>query len=200
MDESFIEALDRTEKLSKIRLDGFVPGVIHGEGFVYGKPVKFNMAALQKVISKHGSKAKVWVKVDDSKKIGVIKEIQREPVSGKIYHVDMQLVSMDHDLKTKIPIIFHGKNKLEAKRLVLHVYKSEIEISGNPQSMPESIVVDVEGKGLDYSITLKDMHFDNTIKVHEHDSEVFAVISEIRSKIESPKEETPVEIKKEVGE
>jgi large subunit ribosomal protein L25 len=200
MNDNFIEALDRTGKLGKAERNSFIPGVIYGEGVEGGKPVKFNTAILQGIIYKHGSRAKVWIKIGNDQKIGVIREIQREPVSARISHVDVQIVSMEHDLKIKIPIIFHGKSYLESKNLFLQVLKSEISISGNPQSIPESVIINLEGKGANYSVTLKDINLDSSVIIHEHDTEVFAIIAEARSGIESTKAETSAEMKNEIAE
>jgi large subunit ribosomal protein L25 len=200
VNNSVIEAFDREGKLDRAERNSFIQGVIYGEGLKNGKSVKFNTTALQKIINKHGSSAKVWVKTGADQKIGVIREIQKEPVSGRICHVDIQIISMDHDLKIKIPIIFHGKNSLESKRLFLQVLKSEINISGNPQSIPESAVVNLEGKGANYSVTSKDLNLDSSIVIHEPDTEIFAIITEIRGEIVVPKEEAPAEVKKEIVE
>ncbi len=146
--------------------------------------MQFESAPLNKVIAQHGVNAKIWVKLDDVKTYGYIKEVQRHPVEGRVIHVAVQLVSKDQDIHMPLPIVFHGRDDLENQQLHLQVYKQDIEVSGTTESMPDVAVVDVTKKVAGESITGADFKLPKGIKLVDPETEIYAVIKVAR-KIQS---------------
>jgi large subunit ribosomal protein L25 len=188
MEEIILNAIERTKEHGKFRELGFIPGVIYGDN-VEATSVKFEELPLKRILTKHGSNAKVWVKYGSKKNFGFIKEIQRHPVTNKIIHIDVQLVSKNHEVKLQLPITFKGENNLKEKQLQLHVYKTEVDVIGKMALMPDVIEIDISNKELGDTITLKDFNFDKQISVSDKEDEIYAAITHI---IAQPIEE-PVE-------
>lgn len=176
MDGTVLKAIERTEKSKKVRKSGFVPGVVYGGTLKTSTPVKFDAVAVKRLVSQHGHSAKIFVEFNNDKKLGFIKEIQRDVLNGSIEHIDMQLVSQDEIVRVKIPIAFEGVHKIEMKKLILQINKDEIEASGKAEILPESVVVDVSGKEAGDNITIKDIPLDHQIKVHDDPGEIYAVV------------------------
>ena len=153
MENISIKAIARSEKPKKVRNAGFIPGVLNGPGTT-SIPVKFDSIALNKIIARHGSNAKLWVALGDEKKFGFIKEVQRHPVEGKVIHISIQLVSKDQNVKMQLPIAFHGQNELESRLLQKQIYKAEIEVEGKPAFMPDEVIADVAKKEVGDNITV----------------------------------------------
>ena len=136
MEDIILEAIERKQQVGKFREIGFVPGVIYGDGITAATSVKFEEKALRKVITSHGSHAKLWIKYNDNKKFGFIREVQRQPMTGNLIHLDVQIVSKDHEIKRLIPIVFKGEDDLKGKQLQLQINKSEISVFGKMALMP----------------------------------------------------------------
>ena len=183
MEESILNATERTMAPGKFRETGFINGVLYGENV--SKPVKFERSALKKVIAKHGFNAKIWVNYNNNKKFGVIKEIQRNPLTGKVIHIDVQLVSQDQEIRLQIPITFQGIDDLERKQLMLQIYKAEIDALGKPAMMPDVVSIDVSNKELGDTITSKDFVLDKQIKIQDKETEIYGIIN--------PKKKEPLE-------
>lgn len=177
MEEVILKAVERVEKTRKVREGGFIPGVLYGEG-AGATSVKFEASALRKILIKYGWNAKVWVELNDTKKFGFIKEVQKHPVEGNVIHIDVQLVSKDQEIKLQIPISFSGIEELEHRMHLLQVYKSEVEVVGKTALMPNVIVVDVSNKNAGDTITFQDFGLDPELKNNEGEFEVYAVIKE----------------------
>lgn len=189
MEPIVLNAAKRTAKSKKIREEGFIPGVIYGDNVAEADSVKFEEMPLKKILDKHGSNVKLWIKCGDNKKFGFIKEIQRHPVSNKIIHLDVQLVSRDHEVKLQIPIIFKGEVALGKRQLQLQMHKSEVDVLSKISLVPEVLNVDVSEKSLGDVITSKDFDLDKQIKIHEKENEVYATITKLASKeVEEPAE------------
>ncbi|MFT5871878.1 MAG: large subunit ribosomal protein L25 [Clostridium sp.] len=192
MEEVILNAFERITGNKKFKEDGFIAGVIYGDSVKEAMSIKVEELQLKKILGKHGSNAKVWVKYGEDKKFGFIKEIQRHPVSAKINHVDIQLVSQDHEIKLQLPIYFKGEEKVIDNLLQLQVHKSEIDVFGSMALMPDSVSIDVSEKKLGDTITAKDFDLNKKIKIIDEENQVYAAIIAMKEQVEEVTEETVV--------
>ncbi len=179
MEQIILNAAKRTAETKRFREEGFIPGVIYGDSIAEADSVKFEEIPLKKILIKHGSNVKLWVKCGDNKKFGFIKEIQRHPVSNKVIHLDVQLVSKDHEVKLQIPIVFKGETALRKRQLQLQTHKLEVEVVAKIGLVPEVLNIDVSEKNSGDVITSKDFNLDNQIKIHDKENEVYANITKL---------------------
>lgn len=193
MEESVLKATIRTDKINKVRNAGFIPGVLNRTGGA-STSVQFESIALNKVISKHGDKAKLWVEFDADKSFGFIKEVQRFPVDGKLMHITMQLVTKDQAVKMQLPISYHGQDELEHSFLHVHVFKPEIEVFGNAELMPDAVVIDISKKVLGDNITASDFNLPKGLKILDPENEIYASIKAMKeAEAEEPEVVAPAE-------
>ncbi|MCB2293813.1 50S ribosomal protein L25 [Clostridium algoriphilum] len=190
MEKIILNAFERPVTNKRFREDGFIAGVIYGGNDKEATSVKFELVALKKILQKHGSNAKVYIQYGEDKKFGFIKEIQRHPVSAIINHIDVQLVSLDQEVKLQLRIAFKGEEGLVTKRLQLQVQKSEIDVFGKMVIMPDALSVDISQKVFGDTITIKDFDLDSQIKVTDEEDQVYASIIEAKEQ----EEEEPVEV------
>jgi len=188
MVETILKAMERSEKTNKVRSEGFIPGVLNGPDTA-STSVKFEAAALNKIIAKHGANAKIWVELGDEKKFGFIKDVQKHPVEGKVIHIAIQLVSQDQEIKMQLPITFHGQAEVENKLLKFQVYKSEVEVVGKATLMPDAVSVDVSEKECGDNITAADLQLPAEIKILDSEDEIYAVIRPVKEEIADDAEE-----------
>lgn len=189
MNETVLAATARSGNAKKVRAEGFIPCVLN-KSDTTSMAVQFKESALNKVISNHGSNAKVWIEVDGEKLFGFMKEIQRNPVDGKIIHVAIQIVSIDQSVKMLLPIVFHGREALGNRSLLLQVLKSEIEVEGKTALIPEHIVIDVSEREEGAIITAADFKLSEGIKLLDSEGETYAAVKIAR---EMPEEVTEAE-------
>lgn len=171
-----LNAIDRGKQSGKFREKGFVSGVLYGDNIAGAKSVKFETAAINKIIASHGSNAKVWINYNGNKKFGFIKEVQRDAISGRIIHLDVHIVSKDHEVKLQIPVTIKGEDVLTAKNLQIQMYKSELTVMGMINLMPQEIEVDVSNMKLGDSITSSNVNLDKRLRVSEQEDAVYGMI------------------------
>ncbi|GCD09883.1 50S ribosomal protein L25 [Clostridium tagluense] len=192
MEKVILDAFERIPGNKKFKEDGFIAGVIYGDNIEEAISVKIELMPLKKILGKHGSNAKVWVKYGEDKKFGFIKEIQRHPVTAIINHVDIQVVSLDHEIKLQLPLSFKGEANLIDNLLELNIHKSEIDVFGNMALMPDGVSVDVSGKKLGDTITIKDFDLDAKIKVTDEEDQIYAAIVARKEQVEEETTDEPV--------
>lgn len=188
MEEIILKTMLRTDTPKKVRQAGFIPGVLN-ESDLTSTSVQFVGTELNKIISKHGSNAKVWVTIGEDKKFGFIKEVQKSPLDRKIIHIAIQLVNKDKEIKMLIPISFHGRDELEHRELLLQVIKTEIDVTGKAALMPDVIIADVSAKELGDTVTAADLNISADLKSLDADDEIYAIIKAIKEVVEEEPEE-----------
>ncbi|KAF0092585.1 MAG: ribosomal protein L25 Ctc-form [Fusobacteria bacterium] len=192
MEKIIIKALERPKKTGKFKEQGFVPGVLYGEGMEGSASVKFDAAVIRNLISQHGSNAKIWVDYNGTKKFGFVKATQSDMLSNKLLHIDIQVIAKDQKMKIQIPIRFIGEEVLKAKDLELHISKHEVTVIGDMNKMPESIEVDVSELELGGQVTYEDFKLDESLVTDEKEL-AYGVINHLKlMKVEEPETETEV--------
>jgi len=184
MEQTILNAVDRTMHPKQCRAAGFTPGVLYGDSVTNAVTVQFEAAELKKIIARHGANAKVFVNYGGDKKFGFIKEVQRDPMTLQLLHTDVYLVSQDHEVKMQIPINFEGRDSLD--NVMLQVQKNEVDVIGKAVLMPESVTVDVSTMVLGDTITAKNFNLDKQIQITDSEDEVYATITTIKELAEVP--------------
>lgn len=192
MSESIIYANERTEKINKLRREGFVPGVLNSKG-MNSKSIKLSEKEVIKLLHEHAKNAEVSVKVGDQVNHCIIKEIQREPIKGKIIHIDLQAIHDDDVIRLKVPVIFNGKEKLGIVHEILQEYVSEVEIMGKAACLPQSLTVDIGDKKYGDKITVKDIPVEDGIKILNDKKEVIAVVTAVKETAEAEEDAAAAE-------
>ena len=177
MNEIILEATERSK--GKFREKGFVPGVLYGDGVDSTTSVKFDEKQLNKLISKHGPNAKLWITINNSKKYGFIREVQRKPMTYMVSHIDVQIVSKDREIKLLIPINYKDEGSLKIRQLQLQVFKSDVAVFGKIALMPDTIEVDVSEMNLGDTITYSQLALDKDIKSENEDT-IFGTVINLR--------------------
>lgn len=127
----------------KLRAAGLAPGVLYGSGT---KPqliaVDPRILGLQR--AQYGSSFIYDVEVEGHGKVkGLLKEVQLDPVTYKILHVDLYAVDMTKPVRVEIPIELTGKPVGAAEGGVLSQLLRKIEVQCLPDKIPAKLVADV---------------------------------------------------------
>ena len=193
MNETILDAFERIPTKHKFNEEGFIAAVMYGDKIQEAISVKIELESLIKILKKHGSNAKVWVKYGEEKRFGFVKEIQRHPVSAKINHIDIQIVSLDQEVKLQLPITFNGEDNLIDNLLELNVYKTEIDVFGTMAIMPDYVTIDVAERKLGDTVTIKDFDLNEKIKVTDEEDVIYAAIVARKEIVEEEEEEVAEE-------
>ncbi|SHJ16852.1 50S ribosomal protein L25 [Lutispora thermophila] len=183
-----LEAFNRHEKGYKVRRENFVPGVIYGKG-IGSIPVKFKKQDADKVIKNFGSRAKLTLVLDQKENFGFIKDTQSDIMSGKLIHMDIQVVHEEEEITHNVPLIFKGTDTLVYKKLILQSLIDEIQLKGKAKLIPDAIEFDVSGYDHVDNIMLKDIKLPEGVTYVGADDTPVAVITEIKETDEAVQSE-----------
>jgi len=189
-----LEAQSR-EKKEKLAPD-LLPAVVYGNNSD-SHSLKIKRADLEKIVRLAGESNLISLKIDDKVKSVLIKEVQREGLSGKINHVDFLEVNMKNKIHTEIPLHFIGESKAVremAGSLIKDVDALEVECL--PEDLVDHIDIDISVlKEFHNHIDTSDLILPKGIKLlNEHDHIIISVIPP-RVIVEEPVVEKKVEEK-----
>ncbi|NCQ52892.1 MAG: 50S ribosomal protein L25, partial [Caldiserica bacterium] len=128
--------------LNKYRNEGFIPGIVYGEN-LNGLSVIINEREFLVIAKKEGRNVLVDLEVQGNVYPTIFKEIQRNPIGGKILHVDFEAVNLEKPIYTTIPVVTKGEAKGIKMGGILDQGLYKVEVEGLITDLPDRIEIDV---------------------------------------------------------
>ncbi len=164
-----------TRESRRLRRAGRMPAVVYGHG---AKPISISFSTLDLHDLERSQAGIIKLAVAGRKQPlnAILKEIQRDPITGKVLHLDFQVVRMDEIITATARIEPFGEPAGHQAGGELEQLLHEIEIRCLPADMVDEIRVDVSGMELDDVLRVGDIQFPEGITpVPEPDIAVFQV-------------------------
>jgi len=176
MAEATLQVQARTEKgkqaAKHLRRKGQIPGILYRPG---EKPsmLDINQKDILNLLHTYGRNVVVDLTLGDKKKKvkAFIYEIQHDPISGDIIHVDLKHINLKEKINVTVPVHLTGiptgvKNEGGILEHLMHA----IEVRCLPTDIPDSITLDVT-----------DLHNGGIIHVRDIPRDKFEIVSEPES-------------------
>lgn len=152
-----VEAGIRTElgkgPARRARVAGLVPGVIYGAG---QENIHFtvNRLELTGVIRTHGVNAVIEIDAEGEKHLTMVKHIDQNVLTFDIDHIDLLAIKRGEKVEVEVPVVIEGEPAPGG--MAVHE-TSDLRIEADVLSIPEEIVVSVEGKEAGEQILASDI-------------------------------------------
>lgn len=138
----------------RLRSDGYVPAVIYGHGSA-AVPVALAEADTEALVH-HPGLTTVEIEGGEARTT-ILKDVQRDRITYRILHLDLQEVKADEKVRTFVAIEPHGHPAGSAHGGQLEQILHELEIECLPADLPETIVIEVSAMGLDETMHVSDL-------------------------------------------
>jgi large subunit ribosomal protein L25 len=164
----------------KLRRMGLVPAVVYGAKET-SLPLELDAKTMQRfLLTQEGENVIIDLEVAGAKpslKKAVVKEIQLDPVSGRILHVDFLHISMTEKIKLHIPVHVSGiSTGVKNQGGILQHILREVEVSCLPADIPEAIDLDITELAIGDSIHVRDVSLDKVEILTEPQRTLVSVI------------------------
>jgi large subunit ribosomal protein L25 len=159
--ELTLDAREAHGKANKrLRRAGLVPGVVFGKG-EESTPVQIDAKVFETLYRQAGRTSVVNMHLPGKTGTtsGIIKSVQRNPLSGMAIHVDFFLVNLTQEMEIDVPLVFTGEAPAveETGGTLLHNLSS-LHVKALPNDIPQQVVVDVSVlHSLDVAIHVRDL-------------------------------------------
>jgi len=176
-----------------LRLQGITPLHLFGHG-VESLALQAETTTVEKSISQAGETRLIYLTVDKERKARpvLVREIQRDPLSRRLIHVDFYQVKMDEKVEVEVPIILVGKAPaLDVKGNVIQQELESLTVEAFPDKIPTHISVDVSSLAeAGHLIRVSDIKVESGIDISTHaDRVIVTVVAHAEEKVE---EKAPV--------
>ncbi|MGB9723680.1 MAG: 50S ribosomal protein L25 [Chloroflexia bacterium] len=146
MSETVLQAERREvtgKKVRRLRRSGWVPAVFYGPR-MEALPVQVDRRALSELYRQAEGSTLIQVVLEGQTYPALIREVQRDPISQEILHLDLVRVDLERPISAQVPVILKGDSPVVEQGLAVLTHGlEEIEVRGLPAAIPAHLEVDV---------------------------------------------------------
>lgn len=179
-----VEATPRAAKGRAVRRDGFVPAIVYGRG-QEPQPIQLRQTDVKRLVERQGL---IELSLDGKKQNVMVKDVQRDPVLGRVLHLDFQRVALDEKVQTTVPFRTTGDEKVKG---VVQVLVQALEIACLPNEVPDAVVADVSGLEPGTVLRVKDLEIPSGVDVLTDPETVVVAVDALKT--QAPAAETAEE-------
>jgi large subunit ribosomal protein L25 len=165
------------KKSERLRRQGILPGVVFG-GHKDSIPVETDAHAFELGFRR-------WLEgLDGDGTPALIHDVSRDPVTGRLMHIDFERVSLTERTHAEVPLHFVGASAAVKNGAVLVHARDHVRVEALPQDIPHSIEVDLSRlETIDDAVHVRDLIVDTT-KVEILDRPEELVVKAVPQKVE----------------
>jgi large subunit ribosomal protein L25 len=168
----------------RLRREGKIPAVLYG-----GDEPSTHLALQKKDVfgilrSESGENTIFKTSFASESKDTMIKELQTDPVTDEILHIDLVLIAMDKAVRVSVPVVVAGEAVgVKTEGGFVDLITREVEVECLPGDIPEHIEVDISDLHLHQSIKIEEITFPTGVE-NLSDPQTLVVLIEAPTKEE----------------
>jgi len=142
----------------RLRREGKVPAILYGPETENVSLSLEKKDIFQILRSESGENTIFKVSFDSQVQDVMIKDLQKDPTSDELLHVDLILIAMDKEIRVEVPVVLVGEAVgVKSEGGFVDFVLRELEIECLPKDIPEHIDVDLSGLHLHQSIKVDEL-------------------------------------------
>jgi large subunit ribosomal protein L25 len=161
----------------RLRMSGFVPAVLYGDGSEKNAVLAVPDRVVDYTLTHFGDNALYDLERDGGTTTARVVDVQRNPVSGRLVHVDFAPVDMTERIVVTVPVAITGESPGVDEGGVLQQVAYEIELETLPGNIPQEVELNVSGLGLNENLTLADLSLPEDAVLISDAEEVAATVT-----------------------
>ena len=174
------------EVAKKLRAAGKVPAVVYG-GHKEPVAIEVDRKSVSELVQKseHGVRSIFLLKMagTDQQRHAMIKDIQIDPVSRRMTHIDFVRVVMDEVVRVTVPVHIVGTALGVKEGGILDWQIRDLHVECLPNAIPDKIDVDVTPLGSHDYYRVSDLKLPEGVKVQEDPERVVVGVTHARAEV-----------------
>jgi len=180
-----------TRESNRLRKTGFIPVVLYSEGKL-GLNLKLDGHKWERYIT--GKLNLVELTFPDGKsEFAAPREIQKDPLSQAILHVDFQGVKMDTAAEFNVAVIFTGIPEGTKEGGVKTVTSGYVAVECLPSKVPDSISIDISHLNIGQNVSAGELEMPEDVTLLSDPSMVLVSVAAVRQTAEDIEAEEALE-------
>jgi large subunit ribosomal protein L25 len=163
----------------KLRAEGKIPGVVYSRG---EEPVAIVMDydVFHNTMRRAGGEnplVNLTIDGKSSDKKALIRDTQRDPVDGKLLHIDFQHILLTEKIRVRVPILLEGvPDGVKNFGGIVNWMVRDVEISCLPINIPDKFVLDIAPLKIHESLHVRDIKVENIDIIENADETIVSVV------------------------
>jgi large subunit ribosomal protein L25 len=174
-----LQAREREERgknaARRLRASGMIPAVLYGDG--QSTPLSVPDKIVDYTLHHLGDNALYNIDLGAGTSTARIVDVQRDPVTGGLIHVDFAPVNMRERIEVTVPLHLVGESPGAEEGGVLQQVAYEVKIESLPGDIPQELTLDVSTLGMNENLTLGDVTLPDGITLISDPEEVAATVT-----------------------
>ncbi len=175
-----------TTASKRLRRGGIVPAVIYGSS-QREYMIQLNSKSFFDVARKQGSQnfiVNIEIEgAEEKTKLAIVQDIQRDPLTGALIHVDFRAVSETETIHATVPIELTGEPLGVKAGGLMEQLLREIEVFCRPNDLPDSISNDVSDLDLGDNLRVSELNLPEGVITKMEGDVLVAVVALSRASI-----------------
>ncbi|MFL5990486.1 MAG: 50S ribosomal protein L25 [Rubrobacteraceae bacterium] len=161
----------------RLRASGMLPAVLYGDGDGASTALAVPDRVVDYTLQHMGDNALYDIDLGAGGSTARIVDVQRDPVSGRLLHVDFAPVDMQRRIEVTVPLHVVGEAPGTEEGGVLQQVAYEVQIETLPGDIPQELTLDVSSLGMNENLTLADLRLPEGITLVSDPEEVAAIVT-----------------------
>jgi large subunit ribosomal protein L25 len=185
-----VEVESRNEKgknaCRRIRVQGKIPANVYGLGLA-PYPVAVDPSRVEEVLAMSSGRNTIFrlalAGASETRDV-MLREMQRDPVSDRLIHVDFIRVDPEKKVTVSVPVNLVGTPEgVKNEGGILDFVQRTVEVSCLPFTIPERLDLDVSDLHLNQNVAVKDLQIGEGLEVLDDAETILAVVAASRAEI-----------------
>src|ERR687893_2592545 len=176
-----LQARERAERgknaARRLRASGMVPAILYGDGDGQSKPLSVPGKIVDYTLHHLGDNALYDIDLGAGTSTARVVDVQRDPVTGRLIHVDFAPVNMRERIQVTVPLHVVGESPGAEEGGVLQQVAYEVQVETLPGDIPQELTLDVSSLGMNENLTLADLTLPDGITLLTDPEEVAANVT-----------------------
>jgi large subunit ribosomal protein L25 len=182
----------RTRPLREVRKERMIPGVMYGKS-IDSTSIEVEEKAFKDALAEYGKSMTFKVTLDGKRHNVYVKNVQTDILKpDDIIHFELHRIAKDETVSAHIPVMIHGKDTLEKRRLYIQIGLSEINCEYKSGSGIQHFEFDASEMEQDEAVYVKDIDVPDGVTIHDDPEHIVFIVKEAHQVLEE-EEETEAE-------
>ncbi|HCB51301.1 TPA: 50S ribosomal protein L25 [Patescibacteria group bacterium] len=183
------------EKSSQLRKDGSIPAIVYGKHLQSPISISCNKNDFIKKYKAAGYSTPITLDGKDVEEMVLIQDIQLDPVSNIVLHVDFLAVSKDEKVSTEVPVILVGESPIEKLgEGKIQLVKDFVEVEAFPQDLPHDIKIDISNiTNVHDTVFIKDLEVSDKVRIKNDAEQPVVTVVSLTEEVEEAATEATAE-------
>ena len=159
----------------RLRASGMVPAVLYDDGS--SRPLAVPDKVVDYTLHHLGDNALYNIDLGSGTSTARVVDVQRNPVTGRLVHVDFAPVNMQERIEITVPLHLVGESPGSEEGGVLQQVAYEVQVESLPGDIPQELTLDVSTLGMGENLTLADVSLPEGVTLISDLEEVAATVT-----------------------